>query len=85
MTASDDFADPFMLVAKALDRPTDAITLDSAMYRDHGWDSFGHVGVILALEEAYGVTISVEDVGKYTSMRSIVELHDRVKGTQRGV
>lgn len=34
--------DPYEVVAAALKRPRESLTEDSAMYRDYGWDSFGH-------------------------------------------
>ncbi len=48
------------------------------MYRDHGWDSFGHVSVIVALEEAYGISISNDEMMILTTMKSIVEFTERM-------
>lgn len=50
------------------------------MYRDHGWDSFGHVRVIVALEAAYGIRIDDDAIGKYTTMRAIHQHYEEVKG-----
>jgi acyl carrier protein len=69
--------DPFDIVAQALGCSRESITIDSAMYRDHGWDSFGHVGIILALEDAYNITIDDTDIRLYATMRAIVALHER--------
>jgi citrate synthase len=65
--------DPFSIVAEALRLPREALSLESRMYRDHGWDSFGHIGVIVALEDALGVTISDDLTMQLTSMPSILE------------
>jgi len=78
MTPSPHPTDPFEIVAQALGRPRASLTNESAMYRDHGWDSFGHVSVILALERAYGVRIDDAEIKLYTTMRAIVKLHQRV-------
>lgn len=67
---------PFDLVSGALARDRAAFTEDSAMYRDHGWDSFGHLEVVLAIERHYGVTIDEQSVEHYTSMRAILELYE---------
>ncbi|MGH7243407.1 MAG: acyl carrier protein [Phycisphaerales bacterium] len=84
MTKSTELADPYVLVATALGHPQQEITLDSAMYRDHGWDSFGHLNVIMAMESAYGIVIEDTDVEKYKSMKAIVEFYERIRGEGRG-
>jgi len=40
------------------------------MYRDHGWDSFGHVSVIVALEEAYSTKIRNDEIMALTTNES---------------
>lgn len=69
---------PFRIVAKALCCSHDSLSLDSAMYRDHGWDSFGHVSVIVALEEAYGIKIPNDEVVGLSTMKAIVEFSERL-------
>jgi acyl carrier protein len=71
--------DPFDIVASALGRPRGSLTMDSAIYRDHGWDSFGHLKVILALEEAYGITIGNEEIERYSTMREIHHLYEQLR------
>ena len=70
--------DPFGVVSQALSCPRDSLSIESAMYRDHGWDSFGHVNVITALEEAYGISISNDEMMILTKMKSIVEFTERM-------
>ena len=70
--------DPFGVVSQALCCPRDSLSIESAMYRDHGWDSFGHVNVITALEEAYGISISNDEMMILTTMKSIVEFTERM-------
>lgn len=83
MTTAGTLRDPYELVAQALGRQPGSITLDSAMYRDHGWDSLGHVGIITALEEAYGSAIADADIGKFITMKAIVEYYEHVKEAKR--
>jgi len=52
--------------------------MESAMYRDHGWDSFGHVNVIVALEKAYGISISNDEMMILTTMKAIQQLHEQI-------
>ena len=47
------------------------------MYRDHGWDSFGHVSVITAIEEACEISIGDDEIKKYTTMKAVVELFEQ--------
>ncbi len=77
MTQSDVPIDPFGVVAQALRCPGDSLSMESAMYRDHGWDSFGHVSVIVALEEAYGISIPNDEMMILTTMKAIVEFTER--------
>lgn len=85
MINSDVTLDPFSVVAQALQCPRSSLSMESAMYRDHGWDSFGHVSVIVALEQAYGISISNDEMMLLTTMQSIVELTERLQGVdQRG-
>ena len=78
MTPSDVPTDPFSVVAQALRCPRDSLSMDSAMYRDHGWDSFGHVIVIVALEKAYGISISNDEMMILTTMKAIQELYKHI-------
>lgn len=78
MTPSDVPMDPFNVVAQALHCPRDSLSMESAMYRDHGWDSFGHVSVIVALEKAYGISISNDEMMSLTTMKAICQRYEQV-------
>ena len=41
------------------------------MYRDHGWDSFGQVKVLLAVEEALEMNIDDDTAMTLTSVAAI--------------
>jgi acyl carrier protein len=83
MTASETLVDPFNLVAQALRCSRDSLSMESAMYRDHGWDSFGHVSVIAALEEAYGISISNDEVTFLRTLKAIVEFTKNLRGVDQ--
>ncbi|MCH8270574.1 MAG: acyl carrier protein [Planctomycetes bacterium] len=53
------------------------------MYKDHGWDSFGHISVIVAMEEAYGISIPNDEIMNLTTMEAIVELSKRTGKKRR--
>lgn len=84
MTPSHLPTDPFSIVAQALRCPRGSLSMESAMYRDHGWDSFGQVRVIVALEEAYGISIPDDETMTLTTMKAIQQLHEQIlrKGGQ---
>ena len=73
MMLSTERADLYAVVADALGCSPDSLTAESAMYRDHGWDSFGHVSVMTAIGEKYGVTIDDDLMTSLTTMKAIVE------------
>lgn len=83
MTSSSAPPDPFSIVAEALECSRDSLSIESAMYRDHGWDSFGHVSVIVALEKAYGISIPNDAMMTFTTMKAIVEILGRSQGVDQ--
>ncbi len=84
MTTRAEPADPFVLVTEALKQPREAITIEAEIYRVHGWDSLGHIDVILSLERAYGISLDDAAVEKYKTMRAIVELYERFRSAGNG-
>lgn len=81
MTTPAEFVDPYALVAEALSRPREAITVDSAIYRVHGWDSLGHIALLLSLQKSYGIPFDEAAAEKYTTMRAIIDLYDRLRSS----
>lgn len=86
MKSDKELPDPFDIVAKALGCSRVSLSTDSAMYRDHGWDSLGHVSLLTTLEEAYGICIDDETIEKYATMRAIQQLYEQILrgGTRSG-
>ena len=83
MTSRTAPPDPFDVVAAALRCPKEALSGRSAMYRDHGWDSLGHVSVISNIEDVLQVTIDDDEAWKLTTMKAISEffnLHSGMDG-----
>jgi acyl carrier protein len=39
-----------------------------------GWDSFGHINLIVTIEAAFNIKLSSDDIGKIRSVRDIVNL-----------
>ena len=80
MTSRTARPDPFDVLAEALGCAKEELTVRSAMYRDHGWDSFGHVRVIAAIEDVLGVSIDNDEALMLTTMRAISEFFNRQSG-----
>lgn len=64
--------DPFLIVAAALGCDVTSLSIDSGWNSHPDWDSFGQLSVIVAIEAAYDISISDDDVAKLATMRDIV-------------
>jgi citrate synthase len=67
------------VVAAALGCEKESLTEKSGMYRDHGWDSFGHISVITAIESALGVRIDNDAALRLTTMTAINEFFEQLQ------
>ena len=65
------------LIASTLDVPVEQVTEDSDMTTITKWDSLGHINLVLAIEEAYGVVIDEDAIVELTSVRAIREFVER--------
>ncbi len=75
MIERDDFAATFRR-ALGLEDGTDPS--GAAYGRTEGWDSVGHMQLMLALEDAYGITIDADDVFAMSDYRAVCDiLRDR--------
>jgi len=70
---------PFEIVADELKIKIEELDNQSCMGLTHNWDSLNHVGIISALEEAYSISISDNDLMKYNNMETIVKLYESLR------
>ncbi len=61
------------VMAPALNVSADTITPTSAQSNLAAWDSLGHVNLMVALEDAFGIELQIEDFSKLGSVRAILE------------
>jgi len=61
------------LIAEALQVPVEQIPPDLVFGGIKQWDSMGHMGIMLLLEERFGVPIDAEVIGALTSVQAICE------------
>lgn len=60
------------LVADVLDVPPAGLAVDTGAADIEAWDSFGHVRIVLALEAAFGVTMSMAEIERSDSIRGLL-------------
>lgn len=62
-------------VRDALGLPADADVAGAAYGSTEGWDSVGHLQLVTAIEDAFGITIDADDVvdmSSYGAVRTIL-------------
>lgn len=59
------------LLAAVLDVEPGVVTADSSAGELEAWDSLAHLSVVAAVEETYGVTCSMAEMGEMRSVASI--------------
>ena len=64
------------VLASTFEIDPSVITPTTAQADVSGWDSVGHINLMLALEETFGVRLEVEDMLKLTSVVAIVTLFE---------
>lgn len=52
----------------------DVVPPDAAMGKMRGWDSFGQINVVLAIEAAAGIKLPGDAFGRMTSVPAIMEI-----------
>ncbi|KAB0681870.1 acyl carrier protein [Aureimonas leprariae] len=64
------------VVADVLGVAKDTIGLDTVAADVEGWDSFGHVRIVLAIDKAFGIALSMGAIEKAASVAGLVEVVD---------
>ncbi|MBF0123817.1 MAG: acyl carrier protein [Magnetococcales bacterium] len=65
-------SDLYVLIAEALGCAPQSLSDDSGLGTHPKWDSFGHLRVMLALEQHYGIDINDDTIDQFETMRSIL-------------
>ncbi|WP_456438557.1 acyl carrier protein [Psychroserpens sp.] len=69
---------PFQVVADALEISVELLDENSAKDETQNWDSLNHITIIQEIEINYGMQIPNEDIEKYFTMKSIIELYKNI-------
>lgn len=48
------------------------VSIESSMKSEDNWDSLSHIGIIIAIEEKFKISIHEEDILKLNSVKSIL-------------
>jgi acyl carrier protein len=70
---------PYELVANALECSVEKLSFDSTLGNPPNWDSIGHLNVMLALEETYGIIINDDTIRRYSAMDAIVTRYEELQ------
>jgi acyl carrier protein len=62
------------LVADALGRPVETVGADAAVGSAAGWDSLGHMAVVLALEARIGRMLQPGEIGRLKSVGDVAAI-----------
>jgi citrate synthase len=68
------------LLAEALQISADQITPDLTFGGIKQWDSMGHMGIIMLLEERFGISIDADVIATLTSVPAICEYINKSGG-----
>jgi acyl carrier protein len=60
------------LMALTFDLPAEAITPDTTRDGCAKWDSLAHLNLMLAIEDGFGVTLTVDEMAEMTSVAAIL-------------
>lgn len=69
------------IVSDVLNVPRNAIRLETRAADVDAWDSFGHVRIILAIDAAFGVKLSMEAIEKADGIGGLVEAVEGARGS----
>ncbi len=74
-----DLIEPRQLVARALDCAPDSLDPGSALGGHPKWDSFGHLNVMMALEQHYGIAITDETVARFATLSAVTACFNELR------
>ncbi len=60
------------VISRVLQVPLDELSLDTHQDALSRWDSLRHVQLILALEDEFGVSVPIEQLGDLVTIRAVI-------------
>jgi acyl carrier protein len=65
------------VVASAFNLPPESVTGTTSQENTEAWDSMGHLTLVLALEQEFGIMLAPEDVERMNDVATIAALISR--------
>jgi acyl carrier protein len=65
------------IVATVFELDRETVTAEAHTEVVEGWDSLGHLNLVLALEQRYGVSFAPDEIPELVSVRAIAEALQR--------
>jgi acyl carrier protein len=69
-----DLLEARRLVAGALNRPLDTVEANGSVGHMSGWDSIGHITIVLALEAHIGRMLRPDEIGRLKSIADVAAI-----------
>ena len=70
---------PFKLISDALECDEKSLNENSGLNNHAGWDSMGHLTIMMTLEKSYGIEINDQTINQFQSMSKIIALYDSLQ------
>jgi|TARA_B110000240_G_C13410782_1_gene415083 acyl carrier protein len=70
---------PFKLVSEALECDEKSLNESSGLNNHAGWDSMGHLTIMMTLEKSYGIEINDKTINQFQSMAKIIALYNSLQ------
>jgi acyl carrier protein len=71
-------------VAEVLDVPKGEIGIETRAADLEAWDSFGHVRIVLALEQLFGIELSMAEIEAADSIAGLTSVVDAAQSRAKG-
>jgi acyl carrier protein len=61
------------VIALTFGIPAEQVRAEMTREEISGWDSLGHLNLMLALEDKFGLTLEIDDMARLTSVPAILD------------
>jgi len=68
----------YRAIENALELPENSVTNESSSLNTEGWDSIGHISILVALDELFdGKAADIQELGSASSVKSICQILEK--------
>ena len=80
---TSEIMDPYEMVSQALQCDRETITEASGLGLHPKWDSFGHLRILIMMEQHYSITIDDASIRTYERMANVVARFEELANADR--